>query len=105
MFSLQQAARNAPALAHLFDRIRHSEQMLHVVQPLLPLGLRAQVQAGPLDDASWCLLVSNPAVGAKLKQLTPALLAALRNAGFEVPELRIKVRTSAPVGTKKPSKT
>ena len=105
MFSLQQAARNAPTLAHLFDRIRHSEQMLHVVQPLLPPGLRAQVQAGPLDDASWCLLVSNPAEGAKLKQLTPALLAALRHAGFEVPELRIKVRTSTPVGTKKPSKT
>jgi len=45
-----------------------------------------------VEEHSWCLLVSNPAVGTKLKQLTPALLAALRTNGQTITQLRIKVR-------------
>ncbi|MDD2730022.1 hypothetical protein [Malikia sp.] len=92
LFSLQQAFRAHPELARVVDRIRQSEQMLALISPLLQPGLRAQIQAGPVDEESWCLLVGNPAVGTKLRQLTPALLAALRNGGFAVPRLRIKIR-------------
>lgn len=92
MFSLQQAAHASPVLAQVAERIRQSQRMLAIIQPLMAPGLRAHVQAGPVDDESWCLLVANPAVGTKLKQLSPALLAALRSKGFDVPKLRIKVR-------------
>ena len=44
------------------------------------------------DDGAWCLLVANPAAATKLRLLQPALLAALRVAGYSVPQLRIKVR-------------
>ena len=91
-FSLQQAVEANSMLAQVAQRIRQSEQMLAVIRPLLTPGLRAQIQAGPVDQESWCLLVGNPAVGTKLRQLTPALLAALRTAGYPVPRLRLKVR-------------
>lgn len=92
MFSLHQAVYASPVLAQVAERIRQSQQMLEVIRPLMAPGLRAHVQAGPVDEESWCLLVSNPAVGTKLKQLSPALLAALRTKGFDVPRLRIKIR-------------
>ena len=92
LFSLQQAFQANPELAKVAVRIRQSQQMLALIRPLLQPGLRAQVQAGPVDEESWCLLVSNPAVGSKLRQLAPALLAALRSGGFEVQRLRFKVR-------------
>lgn len=92
MFSLQQAVNASPALAQVAERVRLSQRMLEVVRPHLPPALRQQVQAGPVEEHSWCLLVSNPAVGTKLKQLTPALLAALRNDGQTITQLRIKVR-------------
>jgi len=93
MFSLQQAVQASPALARMAERVRQSQAMLKTVQPHLPAGLRPWVQAGPVDDdGSWCLLVANPAAGSKLRQLAPALVAALRVAGYPVPQLRIKVR-------------
>ncbi len=92
LFSLQQAFQAHPELARVADRIRQSQQMLTLIRPLLQPGLRAQIQAGPVDEDSWCLLVANPAVGTKLRQLAPALLAALRSGGFAVQRLRIKVR-------------
>ncbi|NIC40146.1 hypothetical protein [Aquabacterium sp. A08] len=94
MFSLQQAVTASPVLAQVAERVRRSQQMLQTIRPLLPPGLRAQVQAGPVDDNGWCLLVGNPAVGSKLKQLTPALMAALRQANLGVPQLRIKVQAA-----------
>lgn len=92
LFSLQQAFQANPELARVAARIRQSQQMLAVIRPLLQPGLRALVQAGPVEDDSWCLLVNNPAIGVKIRQLSPALLAALRSAGYPVERLRIKVR-------------
>ena len=91
-FSLQQAFQAHPELARVAERIRQSQQMLAVISPLLQPGLRARVQAGPVDEDSWCLLVGNPAVGTKLKQLSPTLLATLQRAGYPIQRLRIKVR-------------
>ena len=91
-FSLQQAFQANPELAKVAARIRQSQQMLTLIRPLLQPGLRAQVQAGPVEDDSWCLLVGNPAIGVKIRQLTPALLTALHNAGYPIARLRIKVR-------------
>ncbi len=92
LFSLQQAFQANPELARVSARIRQSQQMLEVIRPLLQPGLRAQVQAGPVAEDNWCLLVGNPAIGVKIRQLTPALLTALHNAGYPIARLRIKVR-------------
>lgn len=89
---LQQAAQESPTLAHLMGRVRASSERLQAVRSLLPAPLRASIQAGPLEDGCWCLLVSSNAVAAKLRQLVPALQAHLNSHGLGVVSIRIKVQ-------------
>jgi hypothetical protein len=58
----------------------------------LPLGLAAQVSAGPVDDEGWSILCANAAVAAKLRQLVPHLEQRLRDAGKPVAAIRVKVQ-------------
>jgi len=92
MIPLKQAVQASSVLAQITQRIQQSQQMLATIQPLLPVGLRSQVSPGPVDENTWCLFVTNPAVASKLRQLSPALLAALRTAGWGVANLRLKVQ-------------
>ncbi|PIT74046.1 DciA family protein [Limnohabitans sp. G3-2] len=89
---LQQAAQESPAFARLSELIRASSDRLQAIRSLLPAPLRASVQAGPMDEGSWCLLVSSNAVAAKLRQLLPALQAHLSQNGLPVTAIRIKVQ-------------
>jgi hypothetical protein len=92
MIPLKQAVLASSVLSGITQRIQQSQQMLATIQPLLPVGLRSLVQAGPVDENTWCLFVANPAVASKLRQLAPALLAALCTAGWGTKNLRLKVR-------------
>jgi hypothetical protein len=94
--TLMQAAEGAPALARLAELARESSTWLRTIQPLLPVALRGAVKAGPINGDSWCLLVSGNAAAAKLRQVTPALLACLRSQGFKVNSIRLKVQMSQP---------
>lgn len=93
MIPLNQAVKANPALAAVAQRVERSQRMLATILPLLPAHLRTQVSAGPVDETSWCLFVRNPAVGSKLRQLTPTLLQTLQQAGLGVEQLRLKVRS------------
>lgn len=90
---VQQAAEESPTLARLVERVQASNSRMAVVRPLLPAPLRASVQAGPMDEGQWCLLVSSNAVAAKLRQLLPTLRLQLETQGLGVAEIRIKVQT------------
>jgi hypothetical protein len=89
---LQQAAQESPTFARLADLIRESSARLQAIKTLLPAPLRASVQAGPIEDGCWCLLVSSNAVAAKLRQLVPAFLAHLNQKNLSVTSIRIKVQ-------------
>ena len=89
--SIAQAARGSATLARLADLAQDSARRLQAISPLLPPGLRGALRAGPIEDGSWCLLVSSNAVAAKLRQQLPALLAHLRSHGWEVTSIRLKV--------------
>ena len=89
--SLQQAVAEAPTLAHLSRLAAESAARLAVVRPLLPPALRPLVQAGAPEGEAWTLLAPHYAAAAKLRQLAPALQAALAVAGHPVRTLRIKV--------------
>lgn len=78
-------------LTGLLQRMRESRARLDTVVPLLPPGLAEGMRAGPLDDSAWVLLVSNAAAAAKLRQMLPALEAALRARGWPGPPIKIKV--------------
>jgi hypothetical protein len=88
---LQQAVQESPTFALLASRVRQSSECLQAIRSLLPAPLRASVQAGPIDDGTWCLLVSSNAVAAKLRQLTPALQSHLNQKDMQVTSIRIKV--------------
>jgi hypothetical protein len=89
---LQQAAQESPTLATLMDRVRDSSLRLQAVKSLLPAPLRSSIQAGPLEEGCWCLLVASNAVAAKLRQLLPALQAHLIQQNLGVLSIRIKVQ-------------
>lgn len=89
---LQQAVQESPTFALLASRVRESSERLQAIRSLLPAPLRASVQAGPIEEGQWCLLVSSNAVAAKIRQLTPALQAHLNTQGLGVAHIRIKVQ-------------
>ncbi|WP_440107491.1 hypothetical protein [Acidovorax sp. BL-A-41-H1] len=91
--SLQQASQDSPTLARLTALTRESSERLKAIETLIPAGLRAGIQAGPIDGDSWCLLVKSNSAAAKLRQLAPALQAHLRSRGWEVNAIRLKVQT------------
>ena len=93
--TLEQASQKAPVLAKLVALTRDSSERLRAVQTLIPIGLHAAIQAGPIEGDSWCLLVKNNAAAAKLRQLLPTLLAHLRDKGWNITTIRLKVQTSS----------
>ena len=89
--SLLQATLEAPHLARFTELIKTSNNMLAAIENLMPIGLRQQVKAGPLGEDSWCLVVENNSVAAKLRQLQPTLEAHLRTKGWNIKSIRFKV--------------
>ena len=90
--TLEQASQQSPMLAQLASLSRDSSARLRAVQPLIPPLLHSCIQAGPIDGATWCLLVSSNAAAAKVRQLLPALSAHLRTQGWDVQSIRLKVQ-------------
>ncbi|HRD94803.1 MAG TPA: DciA family protein [Rubrivivax sp.] len=89
---LDAALRDCEPLTGLLQRVRQSQALLDALLPLLPVPLRPLIQAGPLDDAGWSLLVANSAAAAKLRQMLPQLKAELQHFGHPVAEIRLRVR-------------
>ena len=85
------ALNNAPILSQLLELSRDSEQRLYAVKSLLPPQFKDAVKSSTLDGETWCLLVPNNSVMAKLKQMLPALAAHLRSKGFKVQTIRLKI--------------
>jgi hypothetical protein len=69
---------------------------MNAIRPLIPPGLLISVKPGQADDNGWVLLVSSPAVAAKLRQLLPRLEAALRQQGWKTSAIRIRVQSTTP---------
>ena len=90
--SLHQATLESPSLARLSELVQDSSARLQAILPLVPAGLRNSIQAGPVDETSWCLLLNNTAAAAKLRQLLPSLEAHLRSKGWEINSIRLKVQ-------------
>ena len=93
--TMQQAMHGSPTLAQLMRMADETRACMAVIRPLLPASLRADVRAGPLQEGAWCLLVPHAAAAAKLRQLTPALLAALRTKGHDVQAIRFKIQPAS----------
>lgn len=86
-----QASSDSPTLAGLAARAADMQQRLKAVLDLIPVDLRPAVQAGPAEGDSWCVLVQGSAAAAKMRQLAPSLVARLREKGWEVTTIRLKL--------------
>ncbi|MFN3417003.1 MAG: DciA family protein [Caldimonas sp.] len=91
---IQEAMNRHTVLERLQQLMRESQSRLDGIRPLLPPALAAHVKAGPVDDAGWTLLAPNAAAAAKLRQLQPRLEAALRQQGWQVSAIRVKVQSN-----------
>lgn len=96
--SLQQATQESPTLARLADLATESATRLKALEPLVPRTLYQCMRPGPIEGPVWCVLLSNNAAAAKLRQLLPALEAHLRSRGWEVNAIRLRVQTPAGIG-------
>ena len=89
--SAHDAAQSAPSLAHLAKLGRESADRLKAIESLIPEALRSAVKAGPIDEKTWCLLVSSNAAAAKIRQLLPLLEGRLLDDGWKVNSIRLKI--------------
>ena len=95
--SVLQATQSSPTFARLAELAMESTARLKTVETLIPVALRGAVRAGPIDGTSWCLILSNSAVAAKIRQLVPSMQAHLQSRGCEVTAIRIKIQTTTTV--------
>lgn len=92
--TLFQASQDSPTLARLTELSRDSVARLKAIELLIPVSLRPSVKAGPIEGPVWCLILSNNAAAAKIRQILPALESHLRVKGWEVNSIRLKVQIS-----------
>ena len=92
---LEQALEQSVPLARLQELIRESNARFEAIRPHLPGALAAHITPGPLDDTGWSLLAANASVAAKLRQLQPRLEDVLRDRGWKVSSIRVKVQSGA----------
>jgi len=90
---IAEALRRSEPLDLLRRRMHESNQRFEAVRSALPAGLVNHIKPGPVDDEGWSLLAANAAVAAKLRQLKPRLEDTLRDGGWQVSAIRIKVQT------------
>jgi hypothetical protein len=95
--TLLQATQESPMLSKLSSLVSESSARLKAIEALIPANLRASVKPGPIDGATWCLILDNNASAAKIRQLLPALQSHLRTKGWEVNSIRVKVQISQPI--------
>ena len=71
-----------------------SNARFEAIRSSLPAAMAAHVKPGPVDDAGWSLLAANASVAAKLRQLQPRLEEILRERGWQISAIRVKVQSS-----------
>jgi hypothetical protein len=89
--TFNQAVEASPSLARLTGLVEDSNARLKAIESLIPQALRPAVQAGPIEDDAWCLLVSSNAAAAKVRQLLPLIQARLASKGWKVTSIRLKI--------------
>ena len=90
---LAQALQRSEPLARLGQLLRDSNARFDAIRPCLPAALAPHVKPGPVDELGWSLLAANASVAAKLRQLQPRIEATLKERGWQVSAIRIKVQS------------
>ena len=81
-------------MARLRQLMQDSNARFAAILAGLPPALAAHVKPGPVDETGWSLLAANASVAAKLRQLQPRLEELLRERGWQVSAIRVKVQSA-----------
>jgi len=92
--ALSEALRRSAPLTQLRARLQESADRFEAIRGALPGALARHVRPGPIDEEGWSLLVANAAVAAKLRQIKPHLEGLLREQGWQVSSIRIRVQSN-----------
>ncbi|MEO6030889.1 MAG: hypothetical protein ABIP61_03130 [Burkholderiaceae bacterium] len=90
---IDEALRRSAPLVRLRQLMQESNARFEAIRPSLPAALAAHVRPGPVDALGWSLLAANGAVAAKLRQLQPRLEETLRDAGWQISAIRVRVQS------------
>ena len=90
---IEEALQRSAPLARLAQLMQDSNARFDAIKPCLPATLAPHVKAGPVDETGWSLLAANASVAAKLRQLQPRLEEVLRERGWQVNAVRVKVQS------------
>jgi hypothetical protein len=91
---IEQALKQSAPLVRLQHLMRDSNARFDAIRSSLPTTLTPHVKPGPVDEEGWSLLAANASVAAKLRQLQPRLEDVLRERGWQVSSIRVKVQSS-----------
>jgi hypothetical protein len=82
----------------VFRRLHHDAKRLMALQATLAQATAGlDVRAVRLDGTTLCVTVSGPSMAARLRQIEPGAVAALRQAGWIIDHLRVRSRTPEPI--------
>ena len=90
---IEQALQQSAPLARLRQLMLDSNARFEAILGSLPAAMAPHVKPGPVDDEGWSLLAANASVAAKLRQLQPRLEDILRERGWQVSAIRVKVQS------------
>ena len=93
--SIAEALHGSAPLTRLREALRDSNARFDAIRLALPGGLAAHVRAGPVDAEGWSLLAANGSVAAKLRQFRPRLEDLLKEGGWTMTTVRIKVSSES----------
>ena len=90
---IAQVLQQSAPLARLQLLLKDSNARFDAIRASLPAAMVPHVKPGPVDEVGWSLLAANASVAAKLRQLQPRLEDILRERGWQVSAIRIKVQS------------
>ena len=90
---IEQALQMSAPLVRLRQRVEDSNARFEAIRASLPAAMAAHVKPGPVDEQGWSLLAANASVAAKLRQLQPRLEEIVRERGWTISTIRVKVES------------
>lgn len=91
----------APNLQPLLREAKKLLALQHAWDKIAPGPLAAASKVGAAHGQTLVVYAGNGAVAAKLRQLTPSLLAKIQERGIEVTAIRVDVQVEAPPPARK----
>ena len=89
---LSTALDRSEPLGLLLRRLQEARAHFEAIAPLLPPNLRADIRPGPVEGESWTLLAAHNPAAAKVRQMLPALLQCLQQAGWQGTSIKVRVQ-------------